>query len=264
MKTPSFVAYVDESGDEGFAFEKGSSEWFILSAVIIKKPVELETVKLVDGIRNMLNKPPKAALHFRKIKHEQRLPYIELISQAPLRAISVLIHKPSLTRPEIFSEGYRLYFYAVRFLIERISWFCRDHYRKSTDFGDGFAEIIFSNRSNMPYREMKGYLNLLHNQTGYYDIRIAWKHINLDYIKALSPGKRMGLQIVDAVAGSFFYGVQCSVYGFVEDRYARMLKPVMYRYRKQYLGYGLKFFPIDLDKAIEEQEHLKWIADHYK
>jgi len=264
MATPSFVVYVDESGDEGFAFGKGSSEWFILSAVIIKKPLELETVKFVDGVRNMLNKRPKKALHFRKIKHEQRLPYIDLISQAPLKAISVLIHKPSFTKPEIFLKGYRLYFYAVRYLVERISWFCRDNYKRSIDYGDGFAEIVFSNRTNMPYREMKDYLTLLRGQTGYCDVRIYWPRINLDYIKALSASKRMGLQIVDAVAGSFFYGVQRSDYGFAEDRYARMLKPVIYRYGRQYLGYGLKFFPIDLDKAIEKQPHLKWIADYYK
>jgi len=51
MPSPTFVVYVDESGDEGFSFGRGSSEWFVLSAVIIKKANELETVKLVDRIR---------------------------------------------------------------------------------------------------------------------------------------------------------------------------------------------------------------------
>jgi hypothetical protein len=40
-QTPfSFVAYIDESGDEGFNFaefpEIKSSEWFVLSAVVIR------------------------------------------------------------------------------------------------------------------------------------------------------------------------------------------------------------------------------------
>jgi hypothetical protein len=36
--TTSFVAYIDESGDEGFKFlpnEQGSSRWFVLSALLL-------------------------------------------------------------------------------------------------------------------------------------------------------------------------------------------------------------------------------------
>ncbi len=44
---PTFVVYIDESGDEGFLFEKGSSEWFIISAAITRKVSDLETVKLI-------------------------------------------------------------------------------------------------------------------------------------------------------------------------------------------------------------------------
>ena len=32
----SFVVYVDESGGEGFSFGQGSSDWFVLSAVITR------------------------------------------------------------------------------------------------------------------------------------------------------------------------------------------------------------------------------------
>jgi hypothetical protein len=53
----SFVVYVDESGDEGFAFKEpytGSSHWFVLSAVVTHKCLDLETVKLVDEVRQHL------------------------------------------------------------------------------------------------------------------------------------------------------------------------------------------------------------------
>lgn len=48
---PTFIAYVDESGDEGFSFGRGSSDWFVLAAVITKQNNDLETVKLVDRVR---------------------------------------------------------------------------------------------------------------------------------------------------------------------------------------------------------------------
>jgi Protein of unknown function (DUF3800) len=107
MSSPTFVVYVDESGDEGFSFGRGSSDWFVLSAVIIKKSIELETVKLVDRIRTQLQKPEKKPLHFRDLKHEQRLPYIGEIGKANLRTVSVITHKPSIKEPEKFHERFR-------------------------------------------------------------------------------------------------------------------------------------------------------------
>jgi hypothetical protein len=40
----TFVVYIDESGDEGFAFSEGSSEWFILSGVVTRKAKDLATL----------------------------------------------------------------------------------------------------------------------------------------------------------------------------------------------------------------------------
>ena len=73
----------------------------------------------------------------------------------------------------------------------------------------------------------------------------------------------MGLQIADAVAGSHFYGVQESQYGFVEPRYAQSLKPVVYRGKSGWLGYGLKFWPRDVSVLLEEERY-RWIAQTYK
>src|SRR5256885_1362049 len=100
----SFVVYIDESGDEGFKFARRSSEWFVLSAAITRKRSDITTVKLVDDVRLLLNYRSKKELHFRHMKHEHRIPYVERITEAPLRTISVLVHKPSLLEPETFQE----------------------------------------------------------------------------------------------------------------------------------------------------------------
>jgi len=65
----TFVVYIDESGDEGFSFGAGSSDWFILSAVITRKADDLDTVKLVDAVRTRLEKPFRKPLHFRDLRH---------------------------------------------------------------------------------------------------------------------------------------------------------------------------------------------------
>lgn len=251
----TFVICIDESGDEGFSFGQGSSDWFVISAVITRKAKDLEVVKLVDAVRGLLGKPEKKPLHFRDLKHEQRLPFVDAIAKADLRVASILVHKPSLKAPETFRERYRLYFYAVRYLLERASWYCRDH-KTARDVGDGSAEVIFSNRSGMSYGELCEYLKVLHNQSDVQRVNMAWEVIKSEQVVAHPAGRRMGLQIADAVASSFFYAVQASRHGFTEDRYARMLKPVVYHRERRYLGYGLKFWPGEAD--------FPWVKEEYQ
>jgi len=259
---PTFVVYVDESGDEGFSFGKGSPEWFVLSAAVTRKATDLETAKLVDRVRSLLGKPEKKPLHFRDLKHEQRLPYVDAIAKADLRAVSVLVHKPSLVEREIFQEHYGLYFHAVRYLLERVSWYCRDH-KMPHHLGDGTAEIVFSNRSGMSYEEMREHFANLQARTGPTDIRVDWSVVVPEQLSAYAPGRRMGLQIADAIASSFFYAVQRSRHGFTEDRYARMLKPVVYHRQGQHLGYGLKFWPREVQELVAGQEELGWVRSVY-
>jgi hypothetical protein len=195
----SFVVYVDESGDEGFSFSKGSSGWFVLSAVVTRKASDLATTRLVDTVRSALGRPDKKPLHFRDIRHEHRLPFIHEISGAALKVVSVLVHKPSIKEPEAFQQRYRLYYYACRYLLERVSWYCRDH-KTPKDTGDGSAEIIFSNRSGMSYLELKDYLEHLRKNSEAWDVRIEWRVVQINQVTAFASGRKMGLQIADAVA----------------------------------------------------------------
>ncbi|MBC7871712.1 MAG: DUF3800 domain-containing protein [Chitinophagaceae bacterium] len=255
----SFVVYIDESGDEGFQFEKGSSQWFVLSAAIIEKSIDLETVKLVDTVRTALGRKDKEPLHFRKLKHEHRIPFLHQIVQSRLKTVSVFIYKPVIRNVEIFQQRNRLYFYAARLLLERVSWYCRDHKTTHT-LGDGSAEIIFSNRGGMKYEELRSYLEILKSQTGPFDVQIDWSIIKTDQITAHSA-KTMGLQIADAVASGFFFGLQMNQYGFAEDRYGRMLKSVVYSNKGRFNGYGLKIWPGEGETLIKNESHLVWLKE---
>jgi hypothetical protein len=96
------------------------------------------------------------------------------------------------------------------------------------------------------------------------DVRIDWRVIRADQIAAYSSGRRMGLQIADAVASSFFYAVNPSRLGFTEDRYARMLKPVVYNREGRYLGYGIKLFPKEVGDQVGKDNRFNWIVDSYQ
>jgi hypothetical protein len=258
MKT-SFRVYIDESGDEGFVFNQdgsGSSRWLVLSALITRRETDLETVKLIDRVRAVLGRPPKSPLHFRDLKHEQRIPYVREIAKAAVRTVSVLVHKPSIKEPEKFqSEKYFLYHYASRKLLERVSWFCRDHRKEG--MGNGEAEITFSNRSKMSYDELRNYLRVLKAKSDPLSVTIDWAVINPDTVQAINHEKLMGLQLADAVASSLYYAANINRYGETEPRYQEILRPTFYRHKGTILGYGIKFWPNELAALLKEQPHLK-------
>ncbi len=263
MTTPSFRVYIDESGEEGFVFKDdggGSSRWLILSAVVTRRENDLVVVELMKQVRQLLGRQPKQALHFCKLDHPQRVPYAREIGKTRLRAVSVLIHKPSIQDKEKFqSQKHLLYRYATRLLLERVSWLCRDHRVK--EVGDGRAEIIFSNRSQMSYEEIRGYMRRLRDSSNEMSVNIDWSVIDPEFIRAVEHSQLAGLQVADAVASSLFAAVNPNRYGDTEDKYTRHLWPIFYRHKGSVQGYGLKFWPDDLDKMKSANPQLAVFAD---
>lgn len=268
MKEISYRVYIDESGDEGFVFHSdgsGSSRWFILSAVVVRKKNDLSLVRTMENVRSVLGKAPRKELHFRELKHEQRVPYVKQIAGGQIKTVNVLIHKPSLREPEKFqSEKFLLYRYASRYLLERVSWLCRDKHNPGE--GNGRADIIFSNRSIMSYDDLTAYLQMLRKKADSdpMDIRIDWSVVDPRRVSAVDHAKLAGLQIADAVASSLFYAVNLNRYGESEDKYARLLLPICYRHKGAALGYGLKFWPDEFQKLKSANPHIAMFADEVK
>jgi hypothetical protein len=256
----SWIVYVDESGDEGFRFGRGSSSWFVLTAVLLARDRELEVVKLIDVVRDKINAaqqphhqtPARKPLHFRDLKHDPRKFYATQIGTAALRIVSVCVHKPDLAEAEIFHDESRLYFYATRFLVERISWCCRDNPRQV--LGDGSAEIVFSNRGSMDYAALCWYLENLAANKEAFDYRADPKVVRVDQVLTLSPGKRMGLQIADAAACSIYLALEPNNYGQTEDAHLRAISSRIYRHNSNPWGYGLKIIPRETDKKRKRGE----------
>lgn len=263
----SFCAYIDESGDEGFKFrnaddEQASSNWFVLAALITRKKIDLNTVKVIDRVRDELKLHPRKHVHWKDLKHLQKVRYAQIIAGLQARIVGVCVHKPSLLEPEKFQERYVLYFYAVRYLIERVSWLARDRHNPAKWKGDGTVELLFSNRQGMPYDEMRNYLQLLKKQKDIgQDIRIEFERIPVNKLSTQTPGKSMGLQLADAAAGTFFNALEKDRFGNTEPRYLNTISSVLYRHEGLFRGYGLKIVPRDAVKILYSEESLKWLAE---
>lgn len=254
----SFTAFIDESGDEGFKFlpnERGSSRWLVLSAVIFRNTNALAPVRILKDARELLGKEPKYALHFRELKHEQRVAFTGIIDKEKFLTVSVLSYKPDIPDPESFQrEKNLLYKYLTRLLVERISWAARDHHRAGE--GDGTVDLVFSDRAAMSYEDLRGYIDLLRQQTTMgADIRIHWPAIETAQIRAVGHTKMAGLQVADAVASGVFYAVNLNQYGHAEPAYLHMLSRHIYRFRGRALGNGIKLLS-SLYALKEKMPHL--------
>jgi len=235
----TFVCYIDEAGDEGFKFGKGSSEWFILAGVIIERAIEQSVTDLVEDVRQTFKMPAKKHIHFRKLDHSKKKYYCNKIAQNKLALSSVCVDKTKIKNKEESRVAHRLYFYYTRYLIERVSWFARDKYN-STMGGDGTVDFVFSNKSTMPYEKFREYMNLLRSMKLFlgYPNEVHWP--NVGKIASQTPGKIKGLQIADACASALYNAFELDALGQTEHSYVDILKPVIYNRNGNFLSYGLK------------------------
>jgi len=68
----SSKVYIDESGDDGFVFRPnaaGSSEWFVLSAIVIRYEKDFRIVESMKATRKLLHRKENAALGFRLLRN---------------------------------------------------------------------------------------------------------------------------------------------------------------------------------------------------
>lgn len=193
----SFLAYIDESGDDGLhgnyrqpGSRGGSSHWLVISATVIRNSPAISPVRWRDEILSQMPDKRSRDVHFANLNHGQKLAAVRTIAAKPLRIISVLAAKPPIP-PDTYIERNQLYFYMTRYLIERISWLCRDYRRYATQ-GDGTVAITFSRRGGMSYEAFQDYLHRLHlDRSG--GVRVHWPAIDIDAVDAQDHRRLAGL-----------------------------------------------------------------------
>ena len=254
----SFITYIDESGCEGFRFGKGSSDWLVLAAAIFRTSRESHDIRVIDRVRTALGKPPSADLHFQNLNHAQKVLYMDQIGQTRIRCCAALIHKPSIVNQGSLQNKNRLYHYATRLLLERVSWICAEH--AIAGDGDGTSEIVFSHRRTTPTQGIQQYIEKLKTQT----TEIEWRAIDPARVIAIPHKQRKGLWVADAVASGIWAGVEFNRLGFTEGRYATQLRRVIWKGRYgKCLGTGLKIWPTEAIQSLDLGNKHAWLQKEF-
>jgi hypothetical protein len=255
----SFIAYIDEAGDDGMTGKYrvagrrgGSSHWLTIGATVWRLSRDLDAVGWAKGIiAQMPEQRRNQPLHFKDMEHPQRVMAISALTNQPMRCLAVFANKPVI--PEgMYPDKNQLYHYMCRYLIERLSWLCRDM-RPSVPEGDGKVKIIFSRRRAMNYDDFQGYVQKLKDMNAQ-DIRIHWPVIDIGGIEAHDHGTRFGLQIADLVVSGLSAALEPDLYGNVESRFAKMLRPHVYSRNGNYLSYGAKIVPSAESIPLNDQQ----------
>jgi len=255
----SFVAYIDESGDDGLTNFRvagrrgGSSHWLNVSSTVMRYGNALEAVKWRDSIAALRPQAKSRSIHFTDFNHTQRVAACQIYAGLPIRLLNVISNKRTIPA-ETYDKPNQLYFYLARYLIERISWLCRD-LRPIVPEGNGLVKIIFSRRGGMSVENFQHYLLRLRGEQDA-EVKIHWPVVDVDSIQALDHSVNAGLQLSDVGASAIAAGFEPDLFGNCESRYATIVRPVVYSRAGNYLSYGLKLVPslahMDLTPQQEE------------
>jgi hypothetical protein len=242
-------AYVDESGDRGWTLpppnlppgkKMGSSRIFSASAILVPDGSQPGILRAWDAATVASGRPAGSTVHWHDVKSVGARKYFtQTVAQVPdLQVISVVLckhHLPNVTT--LKNPGY-LYNWTLRFLVERISWFGMQH--------DSEVTITFSQVKGLPPRVLLAYLNKLRSM-GYGPppggTYIRWEHLRMPP-RIDTPKNRRMLQLADTVSASVFTAFEKDAYGFDDQSYLQILKPVLWcRPHRSLQEDGLKFGP---------------------
>lgn len=230
--------YIDEAGDRGI--RDRSSLHFVLSAIIVPDATDAQARRNLGQLRSVLGRQPTHVLHFQKLTHSHRLKATQDLATFPIAAItSAILCKRGFSEPDaagdlaFITNPDPMYLWAVRLLLERVSWFIRDH-------GGGSAVVTFAHVRRFQTQKLHDYRRALEN-TG---TEIYWPAFAGHPFGISAPSHIEMLQLADIAASAIFRAVEPDEFGNPEPRYLRELGPKIYRRGSGAVtSYGLKVFP---------------------
>ncbi len=235
-----YSVYIDEAGDRGM--KPASSAHFAVSAIIVAHGLDAQVRKELAILSQQLGRHPGQVLHFRNLTHSQKLKATQAIAASSIAAITnVIICKRHLGAAASAPSGTAayiarpdpMYLWALRLLLERVSWWIRDH-------GNGTSIVTFAHIKNFQAQKLHNYRTALEmSQTN-----IHWPSFHGHPFRFGGMAAIQLLQFADSTASTLYAAIEPDQFGNVEDRYLRNIATKLYRYGNSAVtGYGLKVFP---------------------
>ena len=270
MPKVGYIAYIDESGDDGLRRIRpydpnGASEWFVLSAIIVRVERETQVLPWVRNIVASLNQHQRRDLHFRDLNDAKRMSVCKAVAELPIRCFVAMSHKHNMKgykNPNAEKVPARNWFYCwmTRLLLERVTDYCER--RSMRDFGEPrTVRLEFSERGGMSYSQFRAYMTWLRMQSrsdSLYLTRgdLKWSVVDIQEVYSYNHKLRAGLQIADTVASAFFQAVETNSENSSNPAYAKLLESRMCLNAAGFVfDYGVKVMPWFWRNTTKPHQH---------
>lgn len=183
MKQVITKLWIDESGDCGFKFDRGSARFLVIAAVYLidGNMTENDIEKVTNELKSKLHLTQDYEFKFSRCKDKFREEFFKVIIDLPLQYKAVIVDKKTLAMPALISQPQQLYCELVR----RLLYDNNPPLEKALLIVDEVMAKIHHKEFN---RVLKKYLskNIVHK------------------IKQRRSKNNIMLQIADMIAGSIF------------------------------------------------------------
>lgn len=257
-----YVAYIDEAGDPGLQRIRpldpgGSSEWLVVSAVVMKAEHEPEAQAWVRSILQQIGSRQRTDIHFADLYPHQKAIVTSALTKLPICCFAMCSNKKNMKKyrnvaPEI-RMGVKDWFYSwmTRMVLERVTHFAWSHSVKTLDSVRPM-KVIYSTRGGLNVSQMAAYYEWIKRQSLNDNLWLPWGDIEWEmltfHLLGVMPHHiSAGLQLADIVASAFYKAADKHHTGACDATFARILDPRMARFpflRSGHVsGYGVKLLP---------------------
>lgn len=259
-----YILFVDEAGDDGLEAIKpidgfGSSEWMILSGVLIHANDADKPVAWVREFRERFKGSQREDVHFAALRNDdQRLQACRHVASKHLRWFAVISNKRNMRqyrneRAAKHDTRSPFYNWMLRLLLERVSAYCAE--RSMRDYGEMRSlRIELGARGGVSVARLRVYL--FHklrrqSQAGTLYLKrgdIAWEVMDENELAIFQAHRRAGIQLADVVASALRQGVDARPDGSINPMFGEALLPVVAKGKGDVIAdFGVKLLPAPPD-----------------
>lgn len=177
------LVFIDDSGDAGFKLNKGSSRFFVISAVIFDDNLEAEkTAVAIKEIKRKLHFSDWVEFKFNKSRRNVREEFLKTVNQFDFKIRCLVIDKKIIKSQELKNNRNSFYGYAIKTLLKYNNNSILDASIKI----DGSGDRVFR----------KSFLTYLRKQLNSKQCKIARN------CKLIDSKNNVLIQMADMIAGS--------------------------------------------------------------
>lgn len=218
-----------------------------MSAAVVPGWWHDNTISLFDHARAICG--DRQFKKFNKLRDVHAYLLTSLFPLYPITTFHVALHKPSIEGASMSGAASVEYSYLFKLILERISWFARQRHHP-LDPHQSSCRLVFSERSELSYDDIKRYLWWLRIGGGTHNCSVDWRFIDTSDVDSLPHENETAIHLADIAASACGRALE-RYYAVPDDRFLRNLGPTIYRNWRG-LAHGLKIFPRQAEEMLWE------------